>query len=409
MRKSILILFLLASISIHAQDSLKKIRFEVHGFVKADFWVDSRQVVQALEGLFMLYPAKVSLDQDGKDINAHPSFNYSAMSSRINVKMHGPDAFGAKTTAFLESDYTGISNQTLNTLRLRHAWIKMQWPRWTVIMGQDWHPMFVQEVFPGVLALNTGTPFQPFIRNPQLRIEYKMGNSRWIGAVLSQRDNSNFGPMGKDFSYLTNSMVPNIHGQWKRHKGPHTMGLAADWKSVMPRLATDSGTYTRETLNSKAFMAYYKLENSQLTWKTKTIYGENLTEHLMLGGYAVAQIDSSNDARSYTSSRHIFAWTQVLWKMNTKKTLWMPGIFVGYAKNLGSPIDNLGIWYARGADIDQVMRGALDLFIQQGPLMFSLEYELTRAYYGDIEKSGKVDNAKPVDIHRFEVSAFYFF
>jgi hypothetical protein len=140
MRKSILILFLLASISIHAQDSLKKIRFEVHGFVKADFWVDSRQVVQALEGLFMLYPAKVSLNQDGKDINAHPSFNYSAMSSRINVKMHGPDAFGAKTTAFLESDYTGISNQTLNTLRLRHAWIKMQWPRWDCNHGAGLAP-----------------------------------------------------------------------------------------------------------------------------------------------------------------------------------------------------------------------------------------------------------------------------
>ena len=409
MRLKFILFFLIFSCTVQAQDSLKKISFEVHGFVKSDFWVDSRQVVQALEGLFSLYPANVKLDPQGKDINAHPTFNYSAMSSRLNVMMHGPDVFGAKTSAFLESDYTGISNQTLNTLRLRHAWIKMQWSKWTVVMGQDWHPMFVEEVFPGVLALNTGTPFQPFIRNPQLRISYQLGHSQFIGAVLSQRDNSNFGPLGKDFSYLTNSMVPNIHGQWKFQKGNHTMGLGVDWKSIMPRLETDSGHYTRETLNSKALMAYYKLEKDKFCWKSKAIYGENLTEHLMLGGYAVAQIDSSIDARTYTTSRHLFAWSQVIWKIQKKKTLWMPGVFVGYAKNLGSPIENAGIWYARGADIDQVMRGAVDLFIRQGPLMFSFEYELTRAYYGDIKLNGRVNNSKPVDNHRFEVSVFYFF
>ena len=172
----------------YSQDSTEvktKIKIQIHGFVKTDYWYDSRQVAYAREGLFTLFPKDVELDKNGQDINAEPSFNYSAITSRLNFKIDGFDAFGAKTFGYIEADFSGMSNVTINTFRLRHAYLQMSWKNTDLLMGQYWHPMFVTEVFPTVISLNTGAPFQPFIRNPQFRITQHFGNLKMIAAALA--------------------------------------------------------------------------------------------------------------------------------------------------------------------------------------------------------------------------------
>ncbi|MBN2746618.1 MAG: hypothetical protein JXR34_07805 [Bacteroidales bacterium] len=413
MRRFGLVLILLGffiSLKINAQEKKEKpFKFQIHGFVKSDYWYDTRQVVQSREGLFSLFPMPVALDSEGKDLNAHPSFNYSAISTRISTTIEGPDAFGAKTHAFIEGDFTGVSNTTINTLRLRHAWIRLDWKKSRLVLGQDWHPMFVTEVFPGVLALNTGAPFQPFIRNPQARFEWDFKKTTFILAALSQRDNSCNGPVGRDFSYLSNSLLPNFHGQLKTKIGKSLYGAAFDWKSIMPRMATDSGLYTSARLNSTSAMVYYKYADEHFTFKSKIIYGQNLTEHLLLGGYAIADIDTLTDYQEYTATEHLFAWGQILYTKKLKRVDIQPGLFFGYAMNLGTTNENLGIYYATGSDLDVLFRVSPSVNIYSGPMMVSLEWEWTEAFYGIPDKNGMVKNSKPVDNHRFMVGVFYLF
>ena len=162
--KKILLLFVIA---LYAQISIAQntVKFDFHGFVKTDYWWDTRQVAYAREGLFTLFPMDQNLNQVGEDINAQGSFNFSAITSRANVKMTGTEALGAKVIGFLEADFSGISNQDINGFRLRHAFVQLDWEKSSLLLGQYWHPMFITECFPGVVNFNTGVPFQPFSRN----------------------------------------------------------------------------------------------------------------------------------------------------------------------------------------------------------------------------------------------------
>jgi hypothetical protein len=89
------------------EDSEKKFGISFSGFVKTDAFYDSRQTVAIREGHFLLYPAAVKEDPDGKDINAQPSFNILSIQSRLTGKITGPDAFGAKTSGMLEGAFFG--------------------------------------------------------------------------------------------------------------------------------------------------------------------------------------------------------------------------------------------------------------------------------------------------------------
>ena len=67
----IVLIFILSINSLIAQETEeKKIKFEASGFIKSDIFFDSRQNVEALEGLLHIFPKDESLDENGKDINA---------------------------------------------------------------------------------------------------------------------------------------------------------------------------------------------------------------------------------------------------------------------------------------------------------------------------------------------------
>jgi hypothetical protein len=99
------------------------------GFVKTDIIYDSRQTVNLREGHFLLYPANRNLDLNGADINAKSSFNILSIQTRLTAKLKGPDAFSAKTSGVIESEFFGTSDADLNGLRLRHAFVKFDWEK----------------------------------------------------------------------------------------------------------------------------------------------------------------------------------------------------------------------------------------------------------------------------------------
>ena len=165
-------LAIIPALSLFAQEDEEEKKFGItfKGFVKNDFILDSRQVVSARDGHFLLYPANEVLDADGNDINGRASFNYLAIQSRLSGHISGPDAFGAKTSGLIEGAFFGQIEDNINSFRLRHAFIKLNWPKTEILLGQYWHHFFVTGCYPGTVSFNTGVPFQFFSRNPQIRM-----------------------------------------------------------------------------------------------------------------------------------------------------------------------------------------------------------------------------------------------
>lgn len=408
----ILLLILTVSQAYAQEEDEKKIKLDVSGFLKNDMVYDSRQNVEVLEGLLHLFPKDVSYDENGNDINAKSSFGIIDISSRIRGKISGPDVFGAKLSGLLEADFTGITGGfSTSRVRLRHAYSKLNWEKTEILFGREWHPMFVKEVYPSVMSLNTGIPFQPFNRSPMLKLSHEFGQFKIIGAAISQSDYVNSGPDGKSASYLKNSNIPNLHLQLQFKPGNFLFGIAADYKSIQPRLTTESLliedlTYvTDEKLNSYAFMGYFKFQKPKFVVKGKAIYGQNLSESVMPGGYGVSVLDSVSGHEEYTPYNHFYTWANVVYGDKTKF-----GLFGGYTKNLGSEDIIVGDTYGMALNMDYFYRITPTISHKIKNLLLALELEYSVAAYGDeIDNYGKFIKSHEVSNTRVLFSVFHFF
>ena len=375
------------------------------GFVKAEAMYDTRQIVEAREGYLLLYPKKVSLDKNGEDINAHGSFNQYAMMARFTAKIAGPDVLGAKATALIEGDFTGASNFENNSFRLRHAYIKLKWPHTSLVAGQYWHPINVPEMIPNVLSLNTGAPFHPFSRQPQIRLDASRGKINTVFAITAQRDYMNTGPAGASTIYLRNALVPNIHGQVQFIGDKLFTGIGVDYKRLMPRLVTDSLFKTKASVNCFSYTAFAMLKTKPLIVKMQWIYGQGLNDHLLLGGYGITSIDPLTNEHEYSPLNYLSGWVSIL----TTGTKWQASLFAGYTQGFGSNDEIIGAVYARDADIAYVYRLSPMLSYTNGKLTLATEVEYTAAAYGKPDTYYKVNEASMVRNTRLSISLGYFF
>jgi len=375
------------------------------GFVKAEAMYDTRQIVEAREGYLLLYPKNVYLDKNGEDINAHGSFNQYAMTARLTVKATGPDIWGAKTLALIEGDFTGASNLEINSFRLRHAYLKLKWSHTSITAGQYWHPLNIPEMIPNVLSLNTGAPFHPFSRQPQVRIDASKGKINAVLAITSQRDYMNSGPAGTSSVYLRNSAIPNLHAQ-VQYVGSHLFaGAGFDYKHIHPRLVTDSLYATNAAVNCISYTAFVMAKTKPLVVKMQWIYGQGLNDHLLMGGYGITHIDPLTNQHEYSPLNYLSGWINL---QTTGKT-WQGSLFAGYTKGIGSHDAITGAVYARDADIAYVYRLAPMLSYINGKLLLATEFEITTAAYGRNDANYKVIDAIPVSNTRISISAGYFF
>ena len=386
----IIALALLSAIAVTAQEEDES-RFGIKfsGFVKNDFFWDSRQTVSAREGHFLLWPSPVSLDELGNDINDKASFNFLAIQSRLIGNITGPDAFGAKTSGLIEGDFFAQANDNVNLFRLRHALVKLNWEHLEVLAGQYWNPLFVTACFPGTISFNTGTPLQSFARNPQLRVTYKVGGFSILAAALSQRDYSSVGPLGASSQYLRNSAVPDMHMQL--HFGTSSesglnilAGAGAAYKTIVPRLTSspiDGVTYTvDEKVDGFTAMAFTKLTTGPITAKLQVRYGENISDLLGISGFAETELTNiTTGERSYTPLKSMTFWGEIQSNGNPQV-----GIFGGLTSNngtkesilLGSPV------YGRGTTIRRLYRIAPRIMYNARKVCVAMELEYTNAAYG---------------------------
>lgn len=391
-------LLLLAGPDVSAQEKDGKFGISFKGFVKNDFFWDTRQVTTAREGHFLLWPAPIMPDANGVDINAHPSFNFLSVQSRLSGVITGPDAFGAKTSGLLEGDFFAQQNDNINLFRLRHAFIKLSWQNTELMTGQYWNPLFVTGCFPGTISFNTGTPLQSFSRNPQIRVTQKIGPISIIAAALAQRDYTSRGPDPDDpgqtlvsSDFLRNGHVPDLHLQLhfqQEMDGLLTAFLAGAgfaYKGIVPRLKSDwfFNTYSvHEKVHGITTILFTKVVTTPFTAKLQGRYGENIPDVLSLSGFAVKEIvDFTTGEQSYTPLRNLSAWGEI----HSNGSTIQAGLFAGVTKNIGtrepmsSPNNPV---YGLGTNIESLIRIAPRLLFISNRTKIGAEIEFTGARYG---------------------------
>ena len=164
-RITLLLVGMLALFSTTAQR--KNFTYKFYGFVRGDLFYNSRANMAPIDGNFYLYPLDKSFDADGKDLNATPNGSFYTFTSRLGLDVTGPDIGKARSSAKIETDFGGFSGSN-TMLRIRQAYVNLDWGKSAVLVGITWHPLF-GAVMPDVLNLSTGAPFQPFNRSPQIR------------------------------------------------------------------------------------------------------------------------------------------------------------------------------------------------------------------------------------------------
>ena len=406
---SIIVGLLLASSSLGAQEQPTfGIRFS--GFIRTDIILDSRQSSPAnglREGHFYLFPDPVSYDADSIDVNATPSFHMLNIQSRLRGDISGPDAFGAKTSGTLEAEFFGTSEADLNGFRLRHAFVKMDWTRSTLIIGQNWHPMFPAEGFPGTVSFNTGAPFVPFSRNPQVNYSIRTGPLTTSLIAYSQRDFTSTGPEGPGNRYLRNSGLPGFNAQFKLALSPGSLiRLGGDFKRIRPELRTSNNHLNPNVLNSLAAFANLRVKTAPLTLNLMGTIAQNATDLTMIGGYGVAQIlDAETGIRTFSNLNTASGWID----LTTNGKQFQAGLFAGFSKNLGSTGELAGPLYGRGTTIDYLARLSPRIQVIRERLTLAAEVETTVANYGIPDSYGKITNAEPVTNIRLLVAVTYRF
>lgn len=416
-RYLILALTMFSAIAVSAQEKEEsKFGIKLSGFVKNDFFWDSRQTVSAREGHFLLWPSPLVLDNNGNDLNGKSSFNFLAVQSRLSVGLKGPDAFGAKTSGLIEGDFFAQANDNINLLRLRHAFVKLNWEHMEIMAGQFWNPLFVTSCFPGTVSFNTGTPLQSFARNPQLRLTYKAGGLTILAAALSQRDYTNVGAAGASSSYLRNSSVPDMHLQihlgTAKEEGTNILGGAGvAYKTIVPRLSSTPNpgtTYAvKEKLSGLTAMAFAKLSTKPITVKFQVRYAENISDLLGISGYGVTGVTNATTGElSYTPLKSMTYWAEMHTNGNPQV-----GVFGGFMSNNGSKEQlSANTVYGRATTIRSLYRISPRVIYNAGKVRVALELEYTSAAYGSNHDAFYIPGeTSDADNLRVLAAIYYFF
>lgn len=414
-----ILLFTFQLMSLSAQKSHWKdsLDVSVYGYVKLDAFYDTRETVNGREGHFLLWPTAPSYDADGVDRNAHGSFNMLAVQSNFGIRVTGPTILKAKTNAKIEGDFFGQMNENINLVRLRHAYFQMSWQHTDLLIGQYWNPVFNLGAFPNTISFTTGTPVLPFSRNPQVRITQHLGNFALIGVVQSQRDYSSFGPNPANpmssipsSEFLKNSGLPEVHGKitydYKNDDLFFRAGAGGGYKQIVPFTESPTGYATNEKVPGISATAYVNFGLSAWNFKGGIVYGQNATDVMSLGGFAVSQVrDSVRAYYEYTCLSSYSLWMD----MSKQLGAWNIGVFAGNVENLGSESPIVGNTWGIGNDIGRIYRVSPRVYWQNKNFRLAFELEHTAASFGVPDENGIPQNTETVANTRYLLGAYYFF
>ena len=375
-----LILLVFSFYFLISQAEAQNFSLDWHGFVNPHYYADSRSVVGGREDMMLFYPKPILRDSLGNDLNDGWQADMLAITARLGLTINGPDIWGAKTKAYIEGDFTGSTNATINDLRLRHAYIEMNWEHHRLLAGQYWYAMVTHEIMPMTNPLNMGSPFHCYARQPQVRYEYHLSGFEAVAVAQWQLDNMSQGLLNgvptSSTLFSRHSLVPELNFQLRYNTGDILFGAAANLKTIQPQVQT---AYTavqpsREKYTSFTYSIFGKVNLGEVTLKAQTLLNNSLYEGCSLGGYLMLADSTFEDWHFNT------VWLDI----ERNSGHWRPGLFLGFAKNLDYGNTNFVHCFGRGHDMEYLWRIQPRLtYTTLKGLSFTGEAEYTRAGYDE--------------------------
>ena len=401
MKKTLFITALMAMFIGGAQ-AQEKPSIKLYGFIRNYACFDTRESLTSNSEQFYYMPKNELLDANGDDINAQPNIMLLSITTRLGVNITGPEFLGAKTSAKIEADFAGFG--TSNTvLRIRQAYAKMDWKKNSLLVGQAWHPM-MGDMMPDVFSLETGAPFTPFSRTPQVRYDYKNKGFTLTATALYQFQYTSYGPDGSSFNYARNAVVPELYFQAMYKNGGFQVGAGVDLLTLKPRQKYEFNGATYKCKEdpvvsiSPTIFASYKKGNWGV--KGRFTYAQNAAHLSMISGYGVTKVND-NGEQEYGSINSVSGWVDVTYKQPLKKGFLTFCCFAGYTKNLGCDDDFAGPIYMRGEkNMDNMWRVAPSILYTHNAMSIGIEYNPTTVAYGTPDARYKMSDTHNVTNHR---------
>jgi len=439
-----------------------KQHFKFYGFIRNYFTYDSRESISGTADLYNYMPRDEKWNQTEleaqtsgvprEDLNAVSTFRFLSLTTRMGVNIVDYKWRGIEFGGKIEADfYAGLSTKGTGThslsgvaqLRLRHAYMTMAWDslrmgkdiaRLELTIGQTWHPMAADLC--DVIALNSGAPFGPFNRSPQVRFDARLGKYVTLTAAgLWQMQYLSTGPDGQSGEYIAYAKTPEAFLGLSVHNKGFLMRAGADVLSIRPRhlgtrLAADGITSVQVSVNDRITTVspylYLQYKQGEFSIKAKTILAE-AGEHMnMNGGYGVIGTNADG-SWEYAPLRSSASWVSMVYGGNVgsqedKHPQKLQGIlFAGYIQNLGlthgTLIDansdgSLDLYTARPNTMNRMWRLSPTLLYTVGKFQLGCEYEITSVHYGsglDATNGLAQSNLHWVTNHRVQLMTKYNF
>lgn len=383
---------------------------KVYGFVRTYFAFDTRESHAGSDDFYYYLPKDVKLGSDGSDLMEYPSFRFAALTTRVGLDVKGftfgAYSLGGKIEADFNAGLTGNTGTAQLRLRQAYASISRDGRVWKI--GQAWHPMAAD--LPDIFSLESGAPFGPFNRSPQVNFDIVDSFDEWdvkmgvTAAALWQMQYTSVGPEGSSANYMKYSCIPEWYLGFNFLTPATTLRVGVDVLSTKPR-KDDGFKKVSDRLTTVNAFAFVKQSIQDLTLKAKVTYTQDGSHMNMVGGYGVQEV-LSNGSWIYTPTHTMSAWFTASYKYKN----WQPQLFLGYLENMGTVAPVVGFiggtsfWEKNNASkLNRAIRIQPEIIYNMGKLQFGLQYMMTMAQYGNSDAYKKpVENLHEVFNHRIQ-------
>lgn len=380
---------------------------KIYGFVGNDFYYNSRQNQDMVDGVIHLFPKPESIS-NGADVNAVSQSEMLSINTRIGLDISSSPVLGAKSSGKIEADFAGAGT-TYFVLRIRQAYMKLNWTKSELTVGQTWHPFF-SSVMPTTLSSNSGAPFQAFNRSPLVRFKQTLTPTLSASAAaIYEMQYASMGPgvTGASNIFMKNSQIPNLFVGLENKAANWTAGVGADYKRLKPD--------TKNYISSFSATAYGLYSTGKFQLKGKAVLSQNLTDQLILGGYGVSKYAADKSTvEEYTNFNNFTGWVNAVYG-----TKLQAGLILGISHNLGTTKDlalstaNKVTTYGYGMYdqlvLDKLYRIAPQVSYNVSNFKMGVEYDCTAGRYGNMGINGKAKDTYSVVNNRVVATVMYIF
>lgn len=385
----------------------KPSHFKLYGFIRNYFAFDSRESKSGTKDLFYYIPKDEALNAKGEDMNANPTFRFLAITSRVGLDVKDYQFGKTKVGAKIETDFYCM-NGNVAVLRLRQAYATLGWDGLgkgqkqsaSLKVGQAWHPIAADQ--PYVIDLETGTPFNPFSRTPQVMLDYNFskhftltGGFIWQMQYLSvgpfyNTEKSKYESKSSD-DYIKYGCIPEFYAGVTFKSNNGFLGrVGMDVLSIKPRWRDANGSKVDDRLTTVNPYVYAQYAAGDFSVNAKVVYASAGEHFNMLSGYGVTDINSDgsweyaplHSTASYVSVKYgrklqVQGMIGYMKNLGTSKSLFEDPANPGYTSTKNVYISGNGFH-----NLNQIIRVTPTVVYNLGKLSFGLEYDITSAQYG---------------------------